>query len=163
MDKNVDDLFRLAQMYRPQSVGIEVTGQQGGFIPWIQGQMMDRNIYFPLASEGNDMKPGIRPNTNKMVRFNTVVPWFKARKIFFPVEKKTSPELAEAVTELSLATPGGFKSKHDDFIDTISMLSSLNPWKPSEEAPLKEASGGGGMWDIEETSMTLDRMASYIV
>ena len=32
MDKNVDDLFRLAQMYRPQSVGIEVTGQQGGFL-----------------------------------------------------------------------------------------------------------------------------------
>jgi len=32
MDKNIDDLFRLAQMYKPQSVGIEVSGQQGGFI-----------------------------------------------------------------------------------------------------------------------------------
>lgn len=163
MDKNVDDLFRLAQMYRPQQVGIEVSGQQGGFIPWIMAQMMERNIYFPLASEGNDMKPGIRPNTNKLVRFNTVVPWFKARKIFFPAEKKTSPELAEAMTELSLATPGGFKSKHDDFADTISMLSSLNPWKPSEEAPLRESTSGGGMWDIDVESESLDRMASYIV
>lgn len=163
MDKTVDDLFRLAQMYRPQQVGIEVSGQQGGFIPWIMGEMMNRNIYFPLASEGNDTKPGIRPNTNKLVRFNTVVPLFKARKIFFPVEKKTTPELAEAVTELSLVTPAGFKSKHDDFADTISMLSSLTPWKPSEEAPMTESSAHDGMWDIESPDVVVDRMASYIV
>ena len=67
------------------------------------------------------------------------------------------------MTELSLATPGGFKSKNDDFIDTISMLSSLNPWKPSEEAPLRESTSGGGMWDIDVESESLDRMASYIV
>jgi hypothetical protein len=150
-------------MYRPQQVGIEVSGQQGGFIPWIMGEMMNRNIYFPLASEGNDTKPGIRPNTNKLVRFNTVVPWFKARKIFFPIEKKTTPELAEAVTELSLVTPAGFKSKHDDFADTISMLSSLTPWKPSEEAPMSESSTHEGMWDIDTPDVVVDRMASYIV
>jgi predicted phage terminase large subunit-like protein len=163
MDKNIDDLFRLAQAYKPQQVGIEVTGQQGGFIQWIQGEMMERNIYFPLASEGNDSRPGIRPNTNKMVRFNTVVPLFKARKVFFPIEKKTSPELAEGINELSLATPGGFKSKHDDFIDTISMLASLTPWKPSEEAELQSSSSGDGMWDIEMDNDSVDRMASYIV
>ena len=163
MDKTVDDLFRLAQMYRPQQVGIEVSGQQGGFIAWIMGEMMNRNIYFPLASEGNDTKPGIRPNTNKLVRFNTVVPLFKARKIFFPIEKKSTPELAEAVTELSLVTPAGFKSKHDDFADTISMLSSLTPWKPSEEAPMTESTTQGGMWDIDVPNDSVDRMASYIV
>lgn len=163
MDKNIDGLFRLAQVYKPQSVGIEVTGQQGGFIQWIQGQMLERNIYFPLASEGNDSKPGIRPNTNKMVRFNTVVPLFKARKIFFPIERKTEPPMVEAMNELSLAAVGGFRSKHEDFIDTISMLSSLNPWKPSEEAPLAEASDGSGMWDIDVETSTNDRMQSYIV
>ena len=163
MDKTVDDLFRLAQMYRPQQVGIEVSGQQGGFISWIMGEMMNRNIYFPLASEGNDSKPGIRPNTNKLVRFNTVVPLFKARKIFFPIEKKNTPELAEAITELSLVTPAGFKSKHDDFADTISMLSSLTPWKPSEEAPMTESASQGGMWDIDVPNESVDRMASYIV
>lgn len=161
MDKNIDALFRFAQMYKPQGVGIEVTGQQGGFIQWIQEQMLDRNIFFPLASEGNDTKPGIRPNTNKLVRFNTVVPLFKARKIFFPVEKKNSPELAEAITELSLVTPGGFKSKHDDFIDTISMLSSMNPWKPSEEAPI--AIGENGMWELDVDDEPVDRIISYIV
>ena len=163
MDKNVDALFRLAQLYKPQSVGIEVSGQQSGFIPWIMGEMLNRNIYFPLASEGNDMKPGIRPNTNKMVRFNLVVPWFKSRKIFFPVEKKTSVEVAEFINELGLITPGGFKSKHDDCIDTISQLASLTPWKPSEEAPLMDSGKGDGMWDFDMGDEPMDRMASYIV
>ena len=163
MDKNVDALFKFAQMYKPQSVGIEVSGQQGGFIQWIQGEMLNRNIYFPLASEGNDLKPGIRPNTNKMVRFNIVVPWFKARKIFLPIEKKTTPEIVELTNELSLVTPGGFKSKNDDGLDTVSMLASLNPWKPSEEAEMMEISKGDGMWDINIDDGPADRMASYIV
>ena len=162
MDKSIDALFRLAQMYRPQQVGIEVTGQQGGFIQWIQGEMLNRNIYFPLASEGNDTKPGIRPNTNKMVRFNTVVPLFKARKIYFPSERKHEEPMAEAMNELSLASMAGFKSKHDDFIDTISMLASLTPWKPSEEAPVHE-SKDGGLWEIDVEDTTNDRMTSYIV
>jgi predicted phage terminase large subunit-like protein len=163
MDKNIDDLFRLSQAYKPQSVGVEVTGQQGGFIQWIQGQMMERNIFFPLASEGNDTKPGIRPNTNKLVRFNTVVPWFKARKIFFPIEKKKEAPLMEAMNELSLVAIGGMRSKHDDFLDTISMLSSLNPWKPSEEAELHESPKKDGLWDFDEDEGPVDRMASYIV
>jgi len=161
MDKNIDDLFRLAQMYKPQQVGIEVTGQQGGFIQWIQAQMLERNIYFPLASEGNNQKPGIRPNTNKMVRFNTVVPLFKARKIFFPIERKNEAPLQEAMNELSLASVSGFKSKHDDFIDTISMLSSLTPWKPSEEAPLN--TNDNGLWELDVEDYTEDRISSYIV
>ena len=163
MDANINDLFRLSQVYKPQSVGIEVTGQQGGFIQWIQGQMMERNIYFALASEGNDTKPGIRPNTNKMVRFNTVVPLFKARKIFFPLERKLEVPMQEAINELSLVSASGFRSKHDDFIDTVSMLSALVPWKPSEEAPLKESSDSSGMWEIESRDEVTDRMASYIV
>ena len=162
MDKNVDDLFRLAQMYKPQQVGVEVTGQQGGFVTWIQNQMLERNIYFPLASEGNDSKPGIRPNTNKLVRFNTVVPWFKSRKIFFPLERKNEPPMQECITELSLASVSGFKSKHDDFIDTISMLSALNPWKPSEEALLVKEDGGS-MWELDVAESSYDRRASYIV
>jgi phage terminase large subunit-like protein len=163
MDKNVDDLFRLAQMYRPQSVGIEVTGQQGGFIQWIQGQMLERNIYFPLASDSNDNNPGIRPNTNKMVRFNTVVPLFKARKVFFPAEKKSDPIIAEAINELSLVAVSGFRSKHDDFLDTVSMLPLMKAWKPSEEAPLVESSKVAGMWDLDVEEEFTDRLSSYIV
>lgn len=163
MNKTLDDLFRLSQMYKPQQVGIEVTGQQGGFISLIQDQMFERNIYFPLASEGNDAKPGIRPNTNKLVRFNTMVPQFKARKIFFPIERKSDPAIQEAINELSLASVSGFRSKHDDFIDTISMLSSLSPWKPSEEARLMQRDDAGRMWELDIEEEDNDRMRSYIV
>ena len=161
MNKNMDDLFRLAQIYRPQSVGIEVSGQQGGFIPWIQSQMLERNIYFPLASDSNNNAPGIRPNTNKMVRFNTVLPLFKARKLYFPIEKKTGSVLSEAMNELTLVAVGGFKSKHDDFLDTISMLSLLQPWKPSEEATMQQKDDG--MWETIENTVEVDRRSSYII
>lgn len=163
MDKSMDALFRFAQQWRPQGVGIEVSGQQAGFIQWIQNEMMTRNIYFPLASDNNKQEPGIRPNTNKMVRFNTVVPLFKARKIFFPIEKKNSPELVEAMNELSLAAVGGFRSKHDDFIDSISMLAVMNPWKPSEEGTFSPSEDGNGMWELDDPDEEADRMASYIV
>lgn len=166
MDANINDLFRLAQLYKPQSVGIEVTGQQAGFVSWIQAEMLNRNIYFSLASEGNENRAGIRPNTNKLVRFNTMVPMFKARKMFFPLERKTEAPMAEAMNELSLASASGFRSKHDDFIDTVSMLSVMQAWKPSEEAELVnrgDNSEGGGMWDIDSHGEVADRMSSYIV
>jgi predicted phage terminase large subunit-like protein len=163
MDQNINDLFRLAQQYRPQQVGIEVTGQQGGFIQWVQDQMMQRNIYFPLASEGNNARPGVRPNTNKMVRFNTMVPLFKANKIFFPTELRDSPMLVEMYDELSLASPGGFKSKHDDFIDTISMLSALTPWKPTQHGELTKSGSTLDIWDVDIVTDDDNRISSYIV
>ena len=163
MDKSIDHLFRLAQKYKPQSVGIEVSGQQAAFIQWIQNEMMTRNIYFPLASDNNSNEPGIRPNTNKLVRFNIVQPWFKAHRMFFPIEKKTEPEMLEAINELSLVSVSGFRSKHDDFIDTISMLGSLIPWKPSEEAPMEESKTDSGMWEIDVEDNSVNRLSSYIV
>ena len=161
MNKNVDDLFRFAQKYLPQQVGVEVTGQQGGFIPWIQGEMMTRNIYFNLASDGNNNKPGIRPTTNKMQRFNVVVPLFTLGKIYFPLELKTDPRIIEWMNELSLASAGGFKSKHDDCIDNASMLPLLKPWKPSFTSPTPE-DDDNKLWeeDIDEKTVAMD---SYIV
>jgi predicted phage terminase large subunit-like protein len=147
MDKNIDDLFRFVNLYKPQSVGVEVTGQQGGFIQWIQDQMLTRNIFFNLASENNNNKPGLRPNTNKMVRFNTVLPLFKARKIWMPKNMETSEIIVEALDEVRNASAGGFKSKHDDFIDTVSMLSSLQTWKPSEETVYEHKDG---IWEEAE-------------
>lgn len=161
MDKNIDDLFRLAQMYKPQEVGVEVSGQQGGFISWIQDQMIVRNNFFNLASETNNGKPGIRPNTNKMERFNIVLPQFKTHMMYFPVEMKQDPIMVEFMDELSLASKKGFKSKHDDCIDTISMLSSLNTWKPSEDVELTQSTNDD-LWDMNEEEEE-DYLASYIV
>lgn len=162
MDKNINDLFRLAQIYKPQSVGIEVSGQQGGFVSWVQEQMMTRNIFFPLASENNNGKPGIRPNTQKMVRFNTMVPVFKTGKMYFPYERKSSPELIEAMEELTLVAPNGFRSKHDDFADTISMLSILKPWKPSQEGSF-HPNNQTDIWEHETEDTSSSRLQSYLV
>lgn len=162
MGANIDDLFRLAQIYKIQSAGIEVSGQQGGFIPWIQNEMLDRNNYFTLVSENNSNNPGIRPNTNKMVRFNTVVPLFKLGKIFWPMEMKKSTCMIEAMEELTLAAKGGFKSKHDDFIDTISMLMLMNAWKPSQEADVVKQAGTE-LWGLGDTEEEVSDLDSYLV
>ncbi len=161
MDKNVNDLFKLCQIYKPQQVAIEVSGQQGGFISWIQNEMIVRNNYFNLASEGNKGKPGIRPNTNKMVRFNIVVPWFKSNIMFFPEEMKEEPIMIEAMNELTLASVKGFKSKHDDFIDTISMLASLVVWRPSEETSFTN-DNENDLWDMNDQEEEEDYLASYL-
>ena len=71
--------------------------------------------------------------------------------------------MLEAVNELSLVAVSGMRSKHDDFLDTVSMLGSLTAWKPSEEAPLSPSKGSEGMWDLETNDDHVDRMASYIV
>lgn len=161
MDQNINDLFRLAQKYRPQSVGVEVSGQQGGFIPWIQEQMIVRNNHFALASDNNDNHPGIRPTTNKMERFNVVVPWFKTGKILFPLEMKTSVPIMEAMDELSLASRKEFRSKHDDFIDTISMLALIGAWYPSENAEVSE--NEEGIWEADEEEEDYGGLESYVV
>lgn len=164
MDANINDLFRLAQMYRPQQVGIEVSGQQGGFIPWIQDEMMRRNCWFALASENNSGKPGIRPvpTQKKIDRFQVVVPWFKMNRVYFPIERKDSPEITQAMDELRLVSKQGFKSKHDDFSDTISMLSVLTPWKPSE-TPLGTFKDGIWEDDDDDDDMENMGMSSYVV
>jgi hypothetical protein len=89
-----------------------------------------------------------------------VVPWFKAGKVYFPLEMKTSVIMGHAMSQLRLATQSGLKGK-DDFLDTISMLGYLKPWKPSEALPVTpaEIDHWEHMGAAEETS----GLASYIV
>lgn len=160
MDKNLNDLFRLVQKYRPQSVGIEVTGQQGGFIPWIKEEQFRRNIFFQFASDNNSKEPGIRPSTDKLRRFNVVVPWFKLGMIHFPLEMRNHPALKELILEIRQAAVGGFKSKHDDGIDTVSMLALMDPWKPSEETYEDDE---GDIWGESTQADTGTAYDNYIV
>ena len=169
MDKNLDDLFRLASEYNVnlQTVGIEVSGQQGGFISWIMERQMNTNAFFTLASEKNSSKAGIRPVTNKMVRFNLVVPLFKAGKIYYPGNDKgevdrTNPVIAEHLTELFLATKKGFKSIWDDCIDNISMLGVMSPWKPSAITPFGK-NAKNDLWENEDMPDNNEQLDSYIV
>jgi len=156
MNISMDYLFRFAQKWGPQAVGVEITGQQGGFIAWIKQLMGDRNIYFSLACPIGSNKPGLRPTKDKMSRFQTnAVPLFKAGKIHFPEELKDSDELMEILQELRLATIKGFKSAHDDQIDTISMLGEIEVWRPSgaeTEESTVVASTGNGIWGSRGTN-----------
>ena len=58
-------------------------------------------------------------------------PRFVAKKIWIANELKESDWYKEFVEEISKATTKGFKSKHDDVLDTISMLGSFEAYKPS--------------------------------
>lgn len=164
MGKTISDLFRLVQAYLPQSVGIEVSGQQLAFIKWLQQEMMNRNVWFNFASSEKSGSPGIRPLTNKLARFNLVVPLFKAGKMYFPEEMKRSTIMAHFYGQLRLATKNGLKGK-DDCIDTISQLMYLNAWKPSEKPPLIGVghNGGPGLYDDDEPAEPDNALSSYIV
>ncbi len=163
MDKNVDDLFTFAQRYKPQQVGIEVSGQQGGFIPWLKSEMMTRNIWFNLASANNSSKEGIRPlPIKKIQRFNVVVPLFKAKKMYFPEELKMTREMQQIMDEITLSTRSGFKSKNDDCADNISQLAELIPWKPSAAIPMVK-NKLDNVWAVEEEEDESSALSSYIV
>lgn len=131
MDVNINELFRLVQKHNPQSVGIETSGQQKGFVSWVKKEQLERGIFFPFASNQNSMEGGIRPVSDKMTRFSMVLPLFAMGKIHFPLELLNEPIMVEMLEELRLASESGFKSKHDDCIDTISMLGLMNAFKPS--------------------------------
>lgn len=144
MDKNIEILFQYVSMYRPLSVGIEVTGQQGGFISWVQKEMVDKNVFFNLAGKNGQ---GIRPVADKLTRFNQVLPLIKQKKIWLPEEMRGSEYMTELLDEIVNVSRKGFKSKHDDVADTISMLVELDAYKPSEPSPEKfYADDSSGIW-----------------
>lgn len=162
MDKNLEDLFSLVQKYNPIEVGVEITGQQYGFVSWINQEMMRRNIYFKLASSSENGKAGIRPTTNKLARFNVALPLIKQGKLFFPTQKKDHPVLAAKLAQLYLVCVSGIKSKFDDFIDSFSQLPVFNMVYPN--MPSIESTQSVGIWGsmaaIDTGSSDMD---SYIV
>jgi len=151
MNLTINDLFRLVGEYDPQGVGVETTGQQGGFVDWLLMEMDNRGVYFPLTQHNGSA--GIRPTTDKLARFNMVVPYFKTSKIYFAEEMKLSKELGIFLGQIALATKDGLKGK-DDCIDTVSMLPYMNPWEPSEDIPpeedKKDDTGVWGTSDIQD-------------
>ena len=158
MSVNMDDLFNYVQKYKPLSVAIEVTGQQGGFISWIQSEMIKRNIFFNLASERGKTAIGIRPSKDKLTRFVTAVsPRFKQNKIWIPKEDLllALPKLKELVQELKnelgkLTLSGGVKQlKHDDVIDTITQMGEIEIFYPSKESSY-EYNSRDKMWHVQK-------------
>jgi len=133
---NMDDIFRLAHKYEPMSVGIEVNGQQGGFIPWLQKEQLSRNIFFDIArstSASGEGRLGILSPTdkNKLERFNIILPQFKKGKVWLPEELKQDPIMVEAVKEIKGVMKRGIVSRNDDWLDTLSQLGLMEIFTPS--------------------------------
>lgn len=143
MQDNIQDLFEYVRKWRPISVGIETSGQQGGFLSIIDEEMQRKNTYFSLAKKKGNKEPGIRPTKDKVHRFVTgVQPRFKQGKIWFPKPElaKNNPRLLELVEEMShelsrFTLAGGVKAlAHDDAIDLLNQLSEMDTYAPSEVA-----------------------------
>lgn len=144
MQENLDDLFKYVHRWKPMSVGIEISGQQGGFISILEDMMVQKNTWFTLAKKRGSKEPGIRPTSDKVTRFVTgVQPMFKQGKVWFPkpeLTKATAPKLHALVEELQgelskFTLAGGVRAlAHDDGIDTLSQLSEIDIWTPSEVA-----------------------------
>ena len=146
MDASMDQLFRFVSVYRPLEVGIEINGQQQGFIQWMKNEMVTRNIFFNFAGKGS--VEGIRRSGRKIDNFKLVVPLFKAKKIWIPLELKAEPLVIEMLEELKYATSEEFKSKNDDVGDGISMLLEIEAFKPSatDESSYTENEAGTFAW-----------------
>ena len=157
MSENITDLFEFVRKWKPLSVGIESSGQQGGFISILEEQMMQRNTWFSFAKKEGSKEPGIRPVKDKVHRFVTgVQPKFKQGKVWLPkpeILETTNVRLFELVEELNaelgrFTLAGGVGAlKHDDAIDLLNQLSEMEKFVPSAESPtMKIESVGEGYW-----------------
>lgn len=143
MQENIEDLFRYVRKWRPISVGIESSGQQGGFLSIIEEMKQNRNVWFQFAKKPGSKEPGIRPTKDKVHRFVTgVQPKFKQNKVWFPrpeTVKTTNFRLFELVEEMcselsKFTMSGGVKTlKHDDAIDLLNQLSEMEIFTPSDD------------------------------
>lgn len=133
VNDSIDDVFKFAALYPITEVGIEASGQQGGFISWIKREMGLRKIFFSFAKgKTTNMysvknSEGIIPLANKFQRFLVnAVPLFKTSRISFPIENKDDPTVGSFLSEISGVTLQGLKSAHDDQLDNLSMLGELS-------------------------------------
>lgn len=126
----IDDLFTLVQKYKPQTVGIEISGQQVALISYLQAEMITRNIFFNIARDKVNNQLGLRPVKSKFERFNMVIPLFSQGKFYFPKEMENTQIMKQFIGELKLVSYSGIKGS-DDCLDTVSMLMYMNIIKPS--------------------------------
>ena len=138
-----EPLFRFVREWgskygRHVTVGIEIDGQQQLNLHALKKMMLEYNVYFGFARQiGSPFgKEGIsrRQATGaKHEQFMRVHPLFQQHKIYFPEELKDSVDMKEVLNELSYITYEAIGSKHDDALDCISMIASMEVIAPSED------------------------------
>lgn len=91
-----------------------------------------------------------------------VVPWFKVGEVYFPEECKLEKPMVEMMEELKLASGNGLKSKHDDGIDTISMLAVMPVFLPGEDAPM-QFNETAGVFESVKAPQEFSVVSTYVV
>lgn len=168
MQENIEDLFKFVKKWKPISVGIESSGQQGGFLSIIDEMKMQRNVWFQFAKKPGSKEYGIRPTKDKVQRFVTgVQPKFKQGKVWLPkpeLVKGSNVRLFELVEELvaelsKFTMAGGVAAlKHDDALDLLNQLSEMELFAPSEDmgderhAVSKDGLVWTGIWEDDDDS-----------
>lgn len=127
----IDNIFKYASIYKPLGVGIEISGQQKSVVSWLRSEQIKRNIYFNFLSSTGDGTEGIRPVGDKFSRFMLFAPRFKQKKVWISEEMLDTPWGNEFIDEIEKVSSKGFKSRHDDVLDSISMLGSFEVYSPS--------------------------------
>ena len=143
MSDTINDLFEFVRKWDPLSVGIETSGQQGGFISLIQEQMATRNNWFTFAKKRGSKEEGIRPAKDKLHRFNTgVQPKFKQHKVYLPKPDTIKVSnyrfyglLEELLNEFrNFTRSAGVQGlKHDDALDLFNQFSEMEKFIPSKD------------------------------
>lgn len=138
-----EPLFRFVREWgsrygRHVTVGVEIDGQQQLNLHALKKMMLEYNVYFGFARQiGSPFgKEGIsrRQATGaKHEQFMRVHPLFQQHKIYFPEELKENADMKEVLNELAYITYEGIGSKHDDALDCISMIASMDVIAPSED------------------------------
>lgn len=100
-------------------------------ISWLRSEQIKRNIFFNFLSSNNEGSEGIRPIGDKFSRFMLFLPRIKQKKLWIADEMLETDWGLEFSDEISKAGSKGFKSRHDDVLDSISMLGSFEAYKPS--------------------------------
>jgi hypothetical protein len=165
----IDYLFHFVDSFNVQSVGIEISGQQVAMIRLLEKEMMDRNIFFHLAGEKgkSSNQKGIRPVSNKIVRFKSVVPMIKRGKLHFPIHRKNDEIIQDKIHQLDSVTRTGIRSRKDDSADSISMLGLMEINYPSELEENKEDQRNMNLdprvWGVDPVEETKSYIDNYMV
>ena len=127
-----------AKYGRNVTVGIEIDGQQQLNLHSLKKQMIEYNSFFTFARQIGSVagKEGIsrRQATGaKHEQFMRVHPLFQQHKLYLPEELKNTPDMTELLNELKYVTYEGIGSKHDDALDGISMIASMDVILPSAD------------------------------
>jgi hypothetical protein len=72
--------------------------------------------------------------------------------------------MIEMEDEIRFVTKDGFKSAHDDAVDTLSMLSVMSAWRPSHKTSIKEKDSSG-VWEDDrfKEESQISGLTSYVV